>query len=50
MKNGIFSISRGNRLAECIIPRYTLPMMDDFDPTTITDPTLRAVFQALMNG
>jgi hypothetical protein len=24
-------------------------MTDDFDPTTITDPTLRAVFQALMN-
>jgi hypothetical protein len=25
------------------------PLLDAFDPTTITDPTLRAVFQALMN-
>jgi DNA-binding phage protein len=24
-------------------------MPDDFDPTTITDPTLRAVIQTLMN-
>jgi hypothetical protein len=49
LADSIFSISRGNRLAECIIPRYTIPMTDDFDPTTITDPTLRAVVQALMN-
>jgi hypothetical protein len=37
------------RLAECIIPRYITPMPDDFDPTTITAPTLRAVVQTLMN-
>jgi len=45
----IFSIPRGTRLAERIVLRYTTPMPDEFDPTTITDPTLRAVVQTLMN-